>query len=91
MGIFNIPKNNPKRRFLSQDTRMLSLKRPSELLRTFSATFGSLQKIIRNVRKFQSRQDENAFDLEIVGRYTRENDGGLYNIDLIFESVKEIL
>ena len=34
-------------------------RKSSEHLRAFSATFGSIQKTVGYVRKFQSRQDEN--------------------------------
>ena len=52
---FNIAKNNSKRRLtLTQHTKMSSLKRSSEHLRKFSATFGSLPKIVGNVQKFRS-------------------------------------
>ena len=57
---FNIPENNPKRRLtLSQHNKMSSLKRSSDHLRTFLATFGSLRKIVGNVRKFRTWADEN--------------------------------
>ena len=57
---FNISENNPKSRLtLSQHTKMSSLKRSSDHLRTFSATFESLRKIVGNVRKFRTWPDEN--------------------------------
>ena len=57
---FNIPENNPKSRLtLSQHNKMSSLKRSSDHLRTFSATFGSLRKIVGNVRTFRIWANEN--------------------------------
>ena len=57
---FNISENNPKSRLtFSQHTKMSSLKRSSDHLRTFSATFGSLRKIVGNVRTFRIWANEN--------------------------------
>ena len=57
---FSIPENNPKSRLpLSQHNKMSSLKRSSNHLRTFSATFGSFRKIVGNVRTFRTWANEN--------------------------------
>ena len=45
--------------------RLEVFRKSSEHLRAFSAIFGSIQKTVGYIRKFQSRQD----DSEIVGRY----------------------
>ena len=62
-----------------QSVQIVSVQRSSEYLRTFSATFGSLRKIVGNIRKWlgrfseipvMARQKSHAFDFEKVGRYT---------------------